>query len=243
MRLSRGLPALGLAAALAAASTAGAQVQPNRFTITPMGGYIHFDRASSIQSAPTVGLHADYGLTSAIGVGLSFGVSRPKTYGEDFVTSLRYGDTATYLFAVTQPLSVIDAALNLRAQLPVNLGRVSPYVSGGAGLYAIYADPDVSGGENSFSRMSANAGGGLSVRLGERAGLVVDLRDLMFFRYDRTRLDPTQVGFTNTRYPEDVPAPPAAKSTLHNFSINIGFSFAPRRSITDTDETQQGETR
>src|SRR5919112_1972877 len=146
MRFVRCLP---LVASLAVASVGGAQVRAKNFLVSVRGGYLSFDRASSIHGAPMIGLNADYNFNEMFGLGVGLIATRPNTRGEDFITSLKYGDSVTYLFKVTQPLSVTDASINATLRAPAM--RIQPYVSGGVGAYTIYLDPQASNGPSRFS--------------------------------------------------------------------------------------------
>jgi len=222
MRFSRTLVAAALAMS---ASTVDAQVVARQFLVTPRGGDVKFDRASSIQGSGFVGLDAQYNINRMFGIGLSFLTSRPSTRGEDFVAALSFGDT-TFLFEVQQPLTVVDIGVAATARLPMT-GRFSPFVTGGVGAYTLYFDPQVVAGERRFQRMSATIGGGVNVQLGRQSGIQLDVRDLMFADYDRSRLNPTQARFANTRFIEDFPRPPSSKDLVHNIVFSIGFSFTP----------------
>jgi opacity protein-like surface antigen len=230
-----------LAASAALASAAEAQVAEREFSITPRAGYMTFDRASSIEDAATLGLDAIYNVNRYFGIGTGLTYARPGTRGEDFIARLNYGllergDTS-FFYAVSQPLNVLDLALNATLRLPL-AGRISPFVTGGAGVYAVFLDPQVNRGNDKFSRMSFNVGGGVNVRLGERVGLQLDARNVTFMNYDRERLRPTDVDrfagnplftFQNYEFPNAFPQPPEAKSTVNNLSFNFGFNYTPRR--------------
>ena len=234
MRFSRSLVAATLVAMTT--SGAGAQVVARQFLVTPRGGYVTFDRASSIQGSGFVGLDAQYNITRMFAVGLTFLTSRPSTRGEDFVAALSFGDT-TFLFEVQQPLTVVDVGLAATARLPM-AGRFSPFLTGGVGAYTLYFDPQVVAGERRFQRMSATVGGGVNVQLGRQSGIQLDVRDMMFMNYDRSRLNPTQERFANTRFIEDFPRPPSSKDLVHNIVFSIGFSFTPNVGAGDDDETE-----
>jgi hypothetical protein len=224
MRLIRCLPVI---ATLAFASVGGAQIRAHEFTVSPRGGYLAFDRASSIKNAPSIGLSADYNITPALGLGVALLASRPNTRGEDFVNAFKYGDSVTYLFQITQPLSVTDVSLNATVRAP--LTRIQPYLSGGVGAYTIYLDPQASNGPSRFSRLSGNIGVGVNLRLSDRAGVLLESRGLMFTNYKRSRLNPSRLGFADVRYVGDYPAPPKEKSTIRSYAFNLGFSFVPSR--------------
>lgn len=225
--------AVSLLAFVAFGETANAQTDSRQFQITPRAGYVRYDAASAIKNAGAVGVDAVYNLTPMFAVGGGILVARTTTEGSNFISQLRFGDT-TFLFAVQQPLSILDAAVTATARFPV--GRFSPFVTGGIGSYKIYMDPQANSAPNSFSRMSLQVGGGVNVGLGRRSGLILEVRDLIYTDFRRNRLNPnTNQALVNTRFNEDVPALSAAKTTLHNIVVSLGFSFSPGMGIEDVE--------
>ena len=235
MRFLRCLPLL--VAALALPELGGAQVLARQFVVTPRGGYIAFDRASSLENAGYIGVDANYGLTSMLAIGATFAAGRAQTRGTDFIAGMPFGDT-TFLVAVTQPVGVVNAGVTATLRLPFG-SRLSPYATGGIGGYTLYLDPQVVGGPERFSRLSGLLGAGINFQMGQTTGIQLDLRDMIFTGYRRARLDPTAAQFQAARFNEDLPSPPAPKSTLNNLVFSIGFSFRPTPSGTTTPE---GET-
>ena len=202
-----------------------------QFVITPRGGYVHFDRASSLEAGPSIGIDAQYNFTPAFSVGTNFSFSRANTRGEDFLTTLTYGlpstgDT-TFIFGVRQPVSVVDAQLAAMLHLPA-YGRISPFVMGGAGVYVLYLDPDANRGSTRLARPALSAGAGVDVRLSRSAGVRLDVRDQVFTNYDRNRLRPSDSRFQNPRVLEGYALPPAPKRMINNLMLNLGFTFTPR---------------
>ena len=241
---------VALVAALASACAAGAQEArasgptSRYFEVTPRGGYLRFDRASSIQSAPFLGFDAAYRLTPMFSIGTNLVVSRAETHGEDFLTSFRFGDASVgdtiLILAAQQPVTLIDLNLGAQARLPA-FGRITPFVNGGIGGYTLYLDPQSNGRPERFSRMSINAGAGLQFAVGRYGGFQLDVRDMIFTDFKRTRLNPTEPRFANLLFIEDLPQPPEAKSTVHNFQVSLGFTFRPQgqggtADVTGTDE-------
>ncbi|MDQ6635077.1 MAG: outer membrane beta-barrel protein [Gemmatimonadota bacterium] len=223
------LAGVTLAAVALVAAAASAQDAPGRFAVMPRGGYLRFDRATSIEPNAALGLDAMYALTRnfSIGTGLTF--SRPQTRGEDFIAQISFGDT-TFLLKVTQPITIVDANVGAMLRLP---GRLTPYLLGAIGQYVMYLDPQVNSGSKKFTHTSGTLGGGFLYHVTDVTGLQLDLRDLIFTKYDRERLRPTQARFANTRFPEDVPTLPASKATVHNLMVSLGFSFTPARPVAE----------
>jgi hypothetical protein len=121
-------------------------------------------------------------------------------------------------------VTLIDVAATATARIPL-AGRIAPYVTGGVGAYTLYLDPQVSGGQRNYSRMSMQAGGGLMMSFSERSSLSFDVRDLILTKYRRDRLGP--VTNPNVLFSEDLPTPPEAKETIHNLVFSLGFGFVP----------------
>jgi hypothetical protein len=244
---------LALGATFALANVAGAQAEPapgtdvdapatriRTFEITPRAGYLRFDRASSIENGGFLGLDATYRVTPMFGVTTNLVVSRAQTYGEDFLSAFRYGNPVlgdtTLILTATQPVTVVDVGIGGVAQLP-GVSRLTPFVNAGVGSYTIYLDPQSNSRPSKFSRMSLSVGGGLKLALGRFGGLQLDVRDLIMTDYKRDRLNPTEPRFANVLFLDDLPQPPAAKSTVHNIQVSLGFTFRPTaRAGEPTDE-------
>ncbi len=230
MRIST---AVGLISLAAVTSVAESQTFSRQFQITPRGGYIRYDDASAIKDAGAVGVDAMYNFTRMFSVGAGLMVSRTVTEGSNFISQLRFGDT-TFLFAVQQPLSILDASVNATARFPV--GRFSPFVTGGVGSYKIYMDPQANAAPRQFSRMAFQLGGGINIGLGRRSGLILEVRDLIYTDFDRRRLNPnTSAALLNSRFNEDVPKVSESKTSLNNLVFSLGFSFSPGAGVEGND--------
>jgi len=230
MRISLAVCLISLAGFTGAA---GAQTFSRQFQVTPRGGYVRYDDASGIKDAGAVGVDAMYNFTRMFSVGGGVMVARTVTEGSNFISQLRFGDT-TFLFAVQQPLSILDATVNATARFP--FGRFSPFVTGGIGSYKIYMDPQANAAPRQFSRMALQIGGGLNIGLGRRSGLVLEIRDLIYTDFNRGRLNPnTRAALLNTRFNEDVPIVSTAKKSLNNLMFSLGFSFSPGAGVENSD--------
>ena len=215
------------------ASVAGG-VGGRSFTLMPHIGMLRFSTHSGLENAPALGLDARYDLTSRVSLGTSVSLSRANTRGGDFVTALRYGDPSkgdtTLIFRLQQPVTLLDATLNATVSVPSFTSRIEPYVTGGAGLYTFFLDPQANAGTaRDFSRLSALLGGGLLVRLSPAAGITADVRDLVLTNFDRSRLAPSDARFRGNVFPEAFPPPPAAKDVVHNLMFSVGFTWTPSR--------------
>ena len=216
------------AAVLLAVTAAPADGQSlNRATLTPRGGMISFDKASGIEPGVFVGVDLNYNVFNNLALGLAVEVARPTTRGEDFIAQIKYGDT-TFLFEVTQPITVLTGGLNARAEFAVGT-RLTPFLMGGVGMYKVYLDPQAASGHETFNGLLLNIGGGVNVSIREGIGLQLDVRDHIYTGYERDDLSPIAPQFRATRFVDDVPAPPEAKETVHNIVLSLGFSFRPSR--------------
>jgi hypothetical protein len=209
----------------------------SRVLLIPRGGFINYATNTAIKGAPLVGLDVRYNVSRFFSVAPSLTVSQPRTNGDYFPAALFYGDTLTQLFRVTQPLTMLDAAITGVAHAG-DFGRVSPYVQGGVGVYTLYLDPEVSSGEKRISHTSYSIGGGLNFRITGRTGLVLDVRDLVFTNYDRDRMNPVRSNASAIRYLDDFPKarPQGGATSMHNVAFSLGFTFIPTGSGTTEGE-------
>lgn len=211
---------------LAVGATRGldAQIVARQFQIGPRAGTIGYDDASGIERGGLLGVDATYFLTPNFGIGFLLDLSRPETDGSFFPAELTIQDT-TFVYQVTQPLTIING--QVEGVFALNAGRLSPFVTAGIGSYRIYLDPQVAGGPRSFTNVSYSIGGGVNLRVGESSGFRVEVRDQVFSKFDRDRLNPVNPRFSPSRYPDLVSPPVAAKSTIHNIALLLAFSFVP----------------
>jgi hypothetical protein len=214
------------------------QVEGRQWLVSPRGGLLHYQREASLKSAPVLGVDATYFFTPTFGVGTTLSVARSNTRGEDFLAALNFGipsdgDTTLY-FGVTQPVTLFDVGLLGTARMP--LGRFTPFLVGGLGVYTLYLNPQVNASPRRLSNMSANIGGGVDLLLGKSGSVQLGLRDLILTRFRRDFLNPSEPRFFERRFAEDLPAPPAAKNTVHNLQLTVGFSFRPGTSSSGGDQ-------
>lgn len=228
---ARSALALGFALASVLAAPAGAQENGRAFAVTTRGGGITFDRASSLRATPVLGFDAVHGLTRNFAIGVSTTIARPSTRSEDFLTAITFGvptaggDT-TFFYEVAQSVNLIEGDLMAVLRLP--LGRITPFVSAGAGYYSIFVDPQLNNArKRRFGGASFAFGGGATIRLTERAGLQLDVRDLLLTNFDARHLDPTENRNPNILFPEDFPSPPSRKKAINNIMFSLGFRYLP----------------
>lgn len=219
--------ALGVAGSEAVAQ--GSAASP--VSIVPRAGWLRYAEATSIRPAPYVGFDVLYRVTPWLRLGSALAVSQPNTDGDDFPTAFQYGDT-TFLFRASQPLTLFDAGLQAHATLPV-LGRLAPYAVGGVGYYTLYMDPQTTGEDRRLARMSLQVGAGADVRITDRAGIRLEVRDLVMTGYDRDRLNPVnQQSFdAYRRFSAVLPARTESEkgAAMNNLMFSIGFTFTPSR--------------
>lgn len=229
-------------AALVGLGAGGARAQTaSQVTVAVRGGYESFDKAASIDKSWVIGIDAMYGVNKWLSIGPVLTLGRPNTTGSHFMTVLTYGvlnvgDTTNF-FKASQPISVLDGALNARVQLPGK--KLSPYATVGVGGYTLFLDVQANRGERHKVGVSFNVGAGVLYALNERAGLTFDVRSATFTDYDRSVLDPRMVCEpqvpTNTQCPrveyslfrEDFAPAPKAKKTVMNLLFSFGFSYVP----------------
>lgn len=224
-----------LAAALLAAavsSPAEAQLQAKQFSVTTRLGTRTSERAASLDPAALIGLDTEYALNKYFGIGTNIDVARGNTTNEDFLIRLRYGSAATaggdslfyqYLGQATNTINV-----NAFATLRYPAKRFSPFLIGGVGTYALILDPQLNGRTTKINELNYLAGGGLWVKLTDRTGIQLDVRNVTFTNFDRELLNPARERPEQTiPFPEDFSRPPAAKSTVSNLTYTLGFRYIP----------------
>ncbi len=225
---------LYLAATLVAlaATTAQAQVQNKRFSVTTRLGTVSPERSSSLDLAGVVGLDTEYALNKYFGAGVSVDATRGNTHQEDFVVRLRYGnptnaggDTIYYQYA-GQPVNTIHLGAFGVARYPTK--HVTPFVMGGVGTYTMLLDTQINGKAAIKNSSSFTLGAGVWIKFNETTGIQLDARQLTMRNFDRSFIDPAGGRNRNTVFPEDFPAVPAAKNTAGNLMLTLGFRYIPR---------------
>ena len=223
-----------LAAALLvlSATTAEAQVQAKQFSVTTRLGARTSERAASLDAAALIGLDTEYALTKWFGVGTSIDVARGNTTNEDFLIRLRYGSAASaggdslYYQYLGQATNTIN--INAFATLRYPAKKISPFLMGGLGTYALILDPQLNGRATKLNELSYVGGAGVWVRLTDKSGIQFDVRNVTFTNYNRELLNPARERPEQViPFPEDFARPPAAKSTIANLTYTLGFRYIP----------------
>ena len=238
---------LALAAAGLEAQTADSVGAARRFSVTPSVGAIHWDNSSALANktadaagtfnkttiTPTAGLTAVYNVWRNAGVGFYFEAARPTTRGDYFpALLLQFGNTVE-LRNVSQRVTVM--MYGLQGQYGFDIGRIAPFIQGGIGAVTVNTDPQQNTGNKSFSNSAAHVGGGLAFSVGQ-GRVSLDVRDHMFFSWKRDKLNPVGVANQNTLFPSANGNPPAAKGSLHNLRVSLGFTFTPRLGTSEGSE-------
>ncbi len=211
---------------------AAGQLVPKQFSVTSRVGGVIAERAASLEPSGVIGVDAEYAFSRYFGVGTSLDVIRGNTTSQDFPVRLRFGlassnggDTLVNV-ELGQTVNTINIGAFGTLRYPGT--RVSPFLLGGIGTYALLTDPQISRGRRSTQEVSYTGGVGVFVRLGQRVGVQLDARSLTYTNFDRDALNPA-VGRAeqNTPFPEDFQRPPAAKRTVLNTQYTLGFRYIP----------------
>jgi len=223
-----GLIATALAT-LVMPSHAAAQADEREFSVLPRLGAMDFDRSASLKTAPFLGLDAEYHINRFFGIGTSVHVARPNTRAEDFLTTLTFGiptsgDT-TFFFQTGQALTLLEGGLLGSLRYP--LGRFTPFVTGSAGYYRTFLDPQTNRGVRGWDGASYSYGGGVAVQFSERSGIQLDVRNLVLTDYERESLQPSLGRNPNIFFEEDFALPPESKSSVNNLVFSLGFRYVP----------------
>ena len=214
-----------------AAPSLDAQVAKRQFAVVTRIGTFTPERAASVDRQAMLGLDAEYALGKFLGVGTAIDVARGNTHREDFLQRLRFGNPAVaggdtiYYQQLGQPVNTMNLSAVATARYPGT--RDTPYAMGGIGTYLLILDAQVNGKATNMSGLSYVGGVGLNLRFNAQYGIQLDARMVGMQDYRRAVLDPSAGRFPNPWFPEDLPAPPAAKSAVRNTALTLGFRYVP----------------
>lgn len=226
-----------------AAPRARAQEPVHRFTVTTRGAMVQFDRAASLKPTGLLGVDAEFGVNRYVGVMTSLSAAHPTTRGEDFITTITYGQASgdtTLFFYTPQSVNLIDADLAGVFRYP--MARLTPFAVVGVGYYGLFLDPQISKGAHHFNGASFTLGAGAAYQLTKQVGLQIDVRSVTLSRYDASALNPSGGRDPNVAFIEDFPTPPSRRSSVSNYVFNIGFRYVPQAGggpITPVEENGQ----
>jgi hypothetical protein len=211
---------VGLGLAVFVAGPVAAQT----FEIGPRLGYVKWKAQTGLKDAAMLGVDATYRLSSNFGIGVRFDVARPGTDGKYFPAEMTFSDDTTMIFAVSQPLTVLQYGAQVQFETG---GALSVFAKGGGGGRTITLDPQAAAGRISASNWVAMVGGGVRFRAGGGTAVLLEVQDLVYLNYAREDINPVQQRFRPTRFPDVVPYQPAFDGTAHNIYAAISFIFTP----------------
>jgi hypothetical protein len=225
------------------AGTAAAQEGSGTFRVSPHGGYTTYASETGLKPSVNLGLDALYFVSKNIGIGVLLDYARPETDSSYFPVEFSFGgssfldnpDGVTYVVGVNMPVSI--AQYQLIGEFRFG-DRLQPFISGGAGAYTMFLDPQAAAGNTNFTNWALSAGVGVSFRASAATGVRLEVRDFMFLNYDRANLqvqtfqsDWTIGGLGSynqpVRFPDVVPAQEPFSGSAHNFQFALAFNFTP----------------
>lgn len=214
-RLVKGLALVALVAGPLAAQD---------FVIGPRLGYVKWQAETGLKDAAMLGVDATYQLNSNFGLGVRFDVARPGTDGSYFPAEMQFGIDSTLVFAVSQPITVIQYGVQAVAGFGDAIGF---FVKGGAGGRTFTMDPQASFGRVSVTDWAFSAGAGVRIRAGGGTSVTLEVQDLIYPGFAREDLNSVEPRFRPTRFPDVVPYQAEYNGTAHNIYAAIAFTFTP----------------
>lgn len=208
---------------LGLAALAAGPVAAQDFEIGPRLGYVKWKEATGMENAAMLGVDAVYRISSRLGIGARFDLSRPGTDSQYFAAEMSFGDT-TLVFAVAQPLTVLQYGVQALVETG---GTFSVFAKGGAGARTISLDPQSARGRISTTEWAFSAGGGIRIRSGGGTSVLLEVQDLIYPNFARNDLNPVEPRFRPVRFPDVVPLQPEFDGTAHNIYASISFTFTP----------------
>lgn len=222
----------GLAAGSAFAQGGGAS---GSMTVSPLVGYMKFDKGAALDNATIAGLSASYRLPGGFAVGAYAEGGRAATLGDYFPAALlRTGGVSgtTQLFFVSQRVTVLS--VGGMANYTLNVGGASLALGGGLGRWTVFPDVEQSKSADNFGGLEWNVGAGLGVQLGGSTSLRLDVRSVHYTGFERSRLNTVTPAYQNTLYPDfnrypNEPRHECANQEcgMSNWRFGVGFVFHP----------------
>lgn len=205
-------------------AVAAGPVAAQQFEIGPRLGYVKWEPETGMKDAAMLGVDANYLVSPNLALGVRFDVARPGTDGKYFPAEMTFSDDTTMIFAVSQPLTVLQYGAQVQVQ---TAGALSVFAKGGGGGRTITLDPQASNGRISNSDWAVMVGGGLRLRAGGGTSVMLEVQDLVYLNYARESINPVEPRFRPTRFPDVVPYQPQFTGTAHNIYAAISFVFTP----------------
>jgi len=209
---------------LGLAALAAGPVAAQNFEIGPRLGYVKWKAETGMKNAAMLGVDATYRVSSRLGIGVRFDVARPGTNGDYFPAEMTFGDDTTMIFAVSQPLTVLQYGGQLQFETG---GAFSVFARGGGGGRTITLDPQAARGRMSVSDWAFMVGGGIRVRAGSGTAVMLEVQDLVYPNFSRESINPVEPRFRPVRFPDVIPIQPEFSGTAHNIYAAISFIFTP----------------
>lgn len=213
-----------LVVGLGLVALAAGPVAAQQFEIGPRLGYVKWKAETGMENAAMLGVDATYKISSRIGIGVRFDVARPGTNGDYFPAEMSFSDDTTMIFAVKQPLTLLQYGGQLQFETG---GAFSVFVKGGGGGRTITLDPQAARGRISVSKMALMFGGGVRIRAGGGTAVTLEVQDLVYPNFSRESLNPVEPRFRPVRFPDVIPYQPEFDGTAHNIYAAISFIFTP----------------
>jgi len=212
------------------------QQQKGSWSVDVGAGMQGYDSSSGMNSGAFLSAGAIYQITDRIGVGPSLQYTRNSSDGSFYTGVLDFGADSARVFQVGQTLNTLHYTADVRFDfLPEN--DIDPYVLGGIGGYTTYLETQANSGIGRLSDLLFQIGGGIRWSVSEGAGVIIDLRDVVYTNWDREDLNPIRPEHRNCsvpgdpgstcRFPDAETSTPDANSTLHNIRFTIGLTFIP----------------
>lgn len=233
---------LGAAALAVAGGSAAAQEGSGNFRVGPRVGYTMYQAATGLKPGVNIGVDAVYLATKNLGVGVLLDFARPHTDSSYFPVEMTFGgsssdlntDGETFIYGVQMPVTI--AQYQLLGEFRFG-DRFQPFVSGSAGAYTMYLDPQVADGNTNFTNWAFSAGLGFTFRPSAASSIRLEARDYIFTNYDRASLEVQQLAYDWTiasgsfnqpvRFPEVLPAQEDFSGTAHNWQFALALAFTP----------------
>lgn len=195
-----------------------------QFEIGPRLGYVKWKEETGLKNAAMLGVDATYKVSSNLGLGVRFDVARPATDGQYFPAEMQFGADSTLLFAVSQPVTVIQYGVQAVAGFG---GAIGIFLKGGAGGRTFTMDPQAANGRISVTDWAFSAGAGVRIRAGGGTSVTLEVQDLVYPGFAREALNAVEPRFRPKRFPDVVPYQADYDGTAHNIYAAIAFTFTP----------------
>jgi hypothetical protein len=212
------------------------------YQVDALTGWQWFDESAALDAAPLIGVRIGMPVFGqAVSLGALAAFSRVLTRGSYFpynrqiyFSDATHRNDTTLIFEVSQRVTLgtygADARVRFGAPGAAGdglLGRLQFDLGGGVGGYTIWLDPEQERFNRSFSGLMFSVGAGIGANLWRDASVELRIDDMIFTDFDREQLSLSDPRLSDDLFPNPVPPPPAAKSTIHNPRLSVAFRFTP----------------